>query len=331
MAAIAVVAVYAVTRNLTRKPAPFVDARPKPLMATWSGGAWYWIETESPTLSRLVRAEGSGRKEIATSAEILDFAISGKSIAWSSRTGPAYTISVASVDGGSRRDVRQSSTRASGVWVDAERVYWLENAPAAVPEGAPFPPLEAGVRVQAAPLTGGQVSSLATLMEPEGLAVVGKHGQELYVATFRPGALGSTAFFRVPVGGGTATRLAGTVARQSGLLSADGTLYWLGPSPEAAQPQSSSCVYELGTDGKVRALTDWLPGGGRLFDTDRGLVYVDPTYTSNAWPISDGRELPRPFPVTPDYAVLAVGGGEMLIRPYEAPPKAVPLFRIGLP
>ena len=77
-------------------------------------------------------------------------------------------------------------------------------------------------------------------------------------------------------------------------------------------------------------LTDWLPSGGRLYETNRGVCYVDDSPLPSAWPLTGPRELPNSLLVPENYVVLAVGGGEMLLQSTESASR-FPVYRMGLP
>jgi hypothetical protein len=271
-------------------------------------------------------------QDLATAEKIGEFAIGGEQIAWSATDHGTTSIFLSNSDRASTREVWKGTARVAGLLIGAGRLFWIEQNAPIVPECAPLPPLSSTCKVMAAPLAGGPASMVATLMEPEGEQCVGIHGDQLYISTFRPAALGTTVWYRIPLNGGVPQRIAGAAARQHAVLGSDGSLYWLAPSREASQSQSTSCIRRLRPDGKSETLTDWLPQGGRLADTNRGIVYVDESWAAQAWPIASSRELPRPLPLPDGYGVLAAGDGELLARKTtEVNPKSVSLFRVALP
>lgn len=318
-----------------RALASFAQARSNPAQTIWQDGDWYWLEpaekTEKPIGARLIRAGNSGAQSLADAENITVFAIAGKQVAWTAKEGSNWTINAANTDGSSKKSLWSGAQEPHGLYLAEGKAYWLEQAPAIVPNSGPLPPLAGSLRLLSVAVEGGEPAPVATLMEPEGVQVLGVHAGNIYVSAFRPGDLGATAFYRIPLAGGTSERVASESGRQQGLLTRNGVLYWTAPGQEDNRRSALLCVRRLGDKANIETLTDWLPLGGHLYDTEHGVFYVDGSYLSEAWRMRSEAKLARPVSQPRDTLVLAVGGSEMLLKGNGLPLTNFPVYRVPLP
>jgi hypothetical protein len=314
-------------------PPPTLFAHPRAELAnpTWHDGAWYWIEGSGKPGSRLVRGTGSGTTDVASMDQIRSYSVGAGKVAWIAGAGKGWTVSVASLDGTARQILWSGNLEPHGICIAERRVYWLEEALPLVPGNILLPPLASTIKVISAPVEGGGPNSIAgTVMELTGEQVVGVRDGQIYVAASRSGLQGATTIYRVPLAGGGARRVAGETGAQNGMLTRNGTLYWTAPSRESSQPESTFCVRRLDRDKGPETLEDWLPGGGKLYETAQGVYYVDAGYQATAWPIGNAKTLSKPAPLPPGFAVVAVGDREMLVR-QSGGGATDPLYRMPLP
>jgi hypothetical protein len=323
---------YIALRALTpAKPALLAQARTPPIDPTWQDGSWYWIEAGPLGKPELVRFDGKGLRTVASAAKLTSYTIGRKSAVWAVQDAGRWSIRAADLDGEGPRTLWTGEREPHGLCVVDGRAYWLDQIPPAVPAGGPLPPLAATLQLLSISEDGGSPQVVGSLMEPEAGQVIGVRGGQAYVSAYRPGARGVTAIYRVPLVGGLPRRIAGEVGRQKALLADDGSLYWVAPSREASNPESNACIRRLGAGDKPETVAEWLPQGGRLFNTYSGICYVDGNFDASAWPLAAGRDIPRKAPITAGYIVLAAGGGELLLKPIAASGARVPLYRAGMP
>lgn len=327
-----IVGVFLAMRFLTPpKPASFVTAGSLPTQARWHESVWYWLETPEKAKARLMRADSSGARPLVEADQLTSYALDAGKIAWIARDGKTWKITLSALNGTNPQTVWSGDTTPRGLYISGDKLYYLEQTPPVIPNSGALPPLGSRLRILALPVTGGTPAEIASLLESEGDEIAGVHDGQLYVKAFRTGVPGATVIFRVPVSGGTPKRIVGEAGRQSVLMTRDGTLYWTAASPEDSRANNAFCVRRLGKDDKPETLTDWLPANGRLFETRRGLVYVDGDYQPTAWPLSGARELPHPLYTLRDYGVVAAGDGELLLRQMYKPQSDFSLYRIGIP
>ena len=357
-----VLAYQAVRSALPKALTPLGQARSLPQDVAWHDGAWYWIERPDKKPARLIRADAGGQREVATAEEIGEICLSGDRLAWTSRTGNKWSITMADARGSSRTYLLGRLTRPRGLWIEGggahPRIYWLEATPPAVPGCEPFPPLGPSCNVLSIAEPEEQPTVLTTLMEPDGQQILGKRGDDLFFSTFREGSLGTTAMYRVnqkpdngsepghqqgdvPTGNserGTRNshraipqRIAAASGRQKALLTSSGDIFWLAMSREASSSGSIYCVRRLEKDGEIDTVCDWLPHGGQLTEIGGQMVYLDGSFLPRAWPIPGRRDLPRPIDGPDGYATIGIGDSDLLLTPIGQPSgnQGVPLYRMA--
>ena len=299
--------------------------------AEFADGAWYWIEGMNSPGAHLVRATGSSIAGVASTEQVRSFSVGHGKIAWIAGDGKTWSISVEGIDGSARAGIWSGDREPSGLYLADDKLYWLEQVPAAVPESGPMPPLGPTLKVVSAPLAAGAApTALGSIMEPVGRKILGIHDDRLYAAANRGAFKDITTVYEIPLKGGPSKRIIGEVGDHSALLSPDGTLYWTSPSREDAQPDKAVCVWRLGRDGKPEPIQDWLPSGGRLFASGPTLCYIDGSYSASAWPIGAPGGMPQSLPLPAGYRAVAVGNGEILLQP-EGVDKTTPIYRTALP
>jgi hypothetical protein len=188
----------------------------------------------------------------------------------------------------------------------------------------------ARIQVFSMPQAGGPPVAVAVLWENTEARVLGLHGNDLYIATSYSPTPGHMALYRLPPDG-PPVRLVGEIGSQHALLTRDGTLYWVAQSRDAAIPNTMSCIRRLRKEGKPETLSDWLPVNGKLYETARGVVYVDGEYLSRAWPVGEPKQLTSSYDSPPDFLVRAVGENEMLLERIEGKRTKIALYRVALP
>jgi hypothetical protein len=325
-------------------PSLLTRARTQPVYPTSHGDAWYWLEHSKDAGSRLVRAAPSGVQTLAQADAIPRYDAAGENVVWAAREGKRWSIYIAAADGTGKRVLWSGLEEPRGLRLAEGRLYWLRILPPALPESGPFPPLSARMEVIAIPREGGAPALIAQLWEAEDGEALGVHAGALYVAAYRTIGPGSMAIYRISLTGDMPPRrIVGESRRPHALLTRDGALYWMAPSPEASGPLNVFCIRRMGKDGRPETLSDWLPAGapsgaamsvhsgGRLFETRRGVVCVDGDFQSRAWSAGRHDALPQPQPQPAGYYALAAGESELLLIPAGAPGANIPLYRIPLP
>jgi hypothetical protein len=326
------VSAYVVRRALTpRAPVFFAQARSSFVGARWHEGNWYWLEGAGTPGARLVRANASVTLTVAAGDRIGAYSLAEGKVVWTVRDGSRWTVDIGGADGSGKRTLWSGEREPRGLCLAAGRVFWLEQAPPAVPESGALPPLAATLKLVSVPTEGGSPGVIATLLETEGGQVIGVHDGQIYLSAFRPGTYGVTAIYRVALTGGNPRRVVGETGRQRVLLTREGLLYWVSPSPEDNGVGKSVCIRRLGREDRPETLADWLPANGQLYETDHGVCYVDSSSPAAAWPLTGGKELPRSVPLPGNYTVLAAGDGEMLLESTGTTPTNIPVYRMALP
>jgi hypothetical protein len=324
--------VYFVARARTgQKLTAFAQAKVAPTQILWREGSWYWLEADGKSEARLVRADASGARPLATADKIAGYAVADGKLVWAAKEGDQWNLAVAAPDASGKRTLYSGEREPRGLCLANGYVFWLEPMPPAVPESGPLPPLAGMLRLLSLPLDGGVPKVIATLLESESGQVLGVHADQAYVAATRLGTPGATLLYRVSLREGVVQRVAGEAGQHTALLTREGSLFWVAPSLEDSRMNASACIRRLGQDGKAETLADWLPANGRLYDTVRGVVYVDGGFEPSAWPIANRRELPRAVPLPREHTVLALGSDEMLLGSANATPANIPLYRTTLP
>ena len=299
----------------TGKPVSLGAAGSMPEDIRRVGGAWYWIERPDKKPARLMRAApGQTPGAVAEAAEIAAYDTDGKVVVWSERSGSIWKVARGG-DGTAEPAVLWSGTgEPGGLCIDGDTVVWTHRNDPKVAGADILPALSGSVTVQACPIAGGAVRAVTELPEPGPARVLGRDGDQYWVASMRQPAPGSTGLWKVPVSGGIAARFHSTQGMHQPLRASDGTIWTTEPSRESAQPIASSVLVRFGKDGKRDAVADWLPASGRAYDTGSEILYGDRENPTNMWRYRGPERLPETLPVPAGTEALAAGEGFLMVR-----------------
>lgn len=328
----------AVRVAVPREPEVFSRVGAVPISPILRQGAWYWLErANGERETHLVRVAAASRVQRLAVADVIgSYDVADGKVVWTAREGNRWSIYAGSAAGDGRANALWSGRgEPQGIRLIAGQIFWLTDGPAAVPGGAPLPPLASTLQVHSLAPQGGAPVLVTTLLETRGGQVIGLQAGDLYVSAFRPGTPGCMVVYRVPVRGGATPRIVGEVGRYPMLLARDGSLYWIAQSRESSNASFISSVRRLGgrDGGGPETLSDWLPSGGTLCDTARGVCYLDGSVYPSLWPVArhDARGLPRPLSLPKGYYPVAASGDQILLRHADAPAADFTLHRMPLP
>ncbi len=298
-------------------------------VADWHDDAWYWLESAGGPGSRILRAAGSSTVAIVSEGLITSYTAGQGHIAWIVGKGDKWRVNLEGIDGTGKSAIWTGNREPHGLCVADSKLYWLEDTLPFLPNSSPMPPLDSRVQVVAAPLSGGSPAVVGEIMERHGSQVLGVHDGSIFVMATRQGLQDATVLYRCPVAGGMARRIAAETGDHRALLTHNGELYWTGPSRESAQPQRSICIRRIAGAGRTEWLQDWLPYGGRFYESTHGVYYVGGgSGVPFAFPVGGSNPLPQTAPIPDGYATVAVGNNEMLVRQIATGDNS--LYRISL-
>lgn len=328
LAAIAIVAIVAVRHFRVTAPDRFVPSATAVSNASWHSDHWYWKERIGKKAEALVRVESGAIRRLATAEKIGDYFATPTHMLWAALDGSAWTIQISDAQAGGIKELWRGAAEPRGLYLGADTAYWLQSAPAAIPADAVLPPLGAQIELIGAPFSGSQPRVISRVMEPFGSQILGITNGEVWLTAIRQSLHNATTIYRVPAGGGFATRVVGETGIQNALLTPGGTLYWTAPCADAANPDMIVCIRRMSPAGKIETQTAWLNPKGRLFNTQRGVVYVDGGFSASAWPVGSYAVLPAATPSPPGYSVLSAGDDDLLLIPTGVVGAATPLYRV---
>lgn len=317
--------VYADLRTIT--PSRYGEAGAYPYEPSRDGRFWYWVERPINQKARLARVAGGAPEVLATADEIVDYHASGGSAAWVQRDGKAWSIQVIDANG-ARQTLPCGERGARSVFLAGDRLFWLASTPGTAGD-VPVPAFGPSLQVMETSLSTRTLRTGATLLESDG-RIIGLRGDDLYIRGLRHVLPGATVLYRATQGQ-RPVRLAAETGRGHALITSDGTLYWVAQSRDASNRENNACVRRLGSDGKPATVAEWLPPDGRLYDTGRGIYYVDGSVQSAAWRISAGPTLQRPLNLDSQFLAISAGDGELLARANDGRETRIPLSRVALP
>jgi hypothetical protein len=294
-------------------------------------GVWYWIKHVDKLHDVLVRVDDSGSEHPVSYAEqITDFTVGSERLFVISRNDKTWRATLSDMNGGNARDAWSGADQPHGAFMAGDIVYWLRLKPAAVPDAGAFPPLGPQLELISTSVANGESRVVSTILEPEGVAVIGVHQGDVWVSAHRTGVPGVDTVYRVPASGGPSERIVGETGRVSAVLTPTGVLYWTAPSTEAQNIDQVWCVRKRDASGTVETLTDWLPGRGRLFDTRIGICYIDGSALPSVWPITTHLTLPRPLPLAAGYVAVAAGENDLLLKSVRETGVDASIYRMWL-
>jgi hypothetical protein len=243
-------------------------------------GRWVWLKQTGESTELLTSAGGGTPQVIARGTGWTDVALDGNTAWLLQREGDGGAVLRCPLAAGSSPSVVAGGLESpSGLKAFEGGVFWVETSP--LPRnGHPGVPLlgpTARFRVRD---SSGQVRTVAdwpVTPGPEtrslgsaGPRILAADRGALFASVRRPT---TTEFIRVPLSGGSATRLVIESGDQSGTLR-DGLFYWTGPSEEAGAGTQLTCVRRFRSDGSAETICDWLDAGGTLVACRRGLLYA---------------------------------------------------------
>lgn len=281
-------------------------------------GAWIWIERPDNKPARLMRGvAGQTPGMVAEAGAIAAYDTDGKIMVWSQRNGKIWSVLRAGDGASTPAELWRGPGEPGGLHIDNDTVVWTHrNAPKV--EGADIlPALSGSVTIHACPINGGPVRTVTELPEPGPAQVLGRDGDQYWVASMREPAPGSTGIWKVPVAGGTALRFHSTQGMHQPIRTADNTIWTTEPSRESAPPIASLVLVRFGKDGKREVLADWLPASGRAYDSGKGVVFGDRENPMNVWSPNGAERLPSTLPVPEGTEALAAGEGYLLVRKWN--------------
>ena len=215
------------------------------------------------------------------------------------------------------------------------------NSPPKVKDALPFPTLEGALQLVSMPEetkanSGTKPDFVSTLPERTGEQFIGVSQGEAVVSCFREGGIGVTAIYRIDLKTGKFDRIAGEIGRRRALLTKEGDLYWVGSSLEAISSYSIASIHRIKRSPdnatlKTETLTDMLPSGGSLFDSERGVLYVDGSQQPQLWQLGSSRESHSPVKAPEGYFYVAADGQEALLQPSLPINGSNSLHRMRLP
>jgi hypothetical protein len=309
------------------RPVKFAVAGAPPVRPMFQSGSWYWLEKPKGPQARLVKMAGGPVETIDSADEITGFDASATSAVWACLTGRQWSVKTAA-NGAQTKVLWTGTDPAKSVRIDGDYAYILVSLASPVARALPFPPLGKKLSLLRVPLAGGTGVSVATLMEDEG-EIYGVHGHEVFISAWRNGPPGSTAFYTVNQEG-KAKRLAGEAGKTNAIITRDGTSYWMGNSRESFYETGISAIIRMGKSGKPELVSDWYPTDGQLFETSRGVYYVDGDVRRQIWPVAEPGQMPKPLPYSIYFSALAVNDTEAIFQPISYTPRAVVLSRSPL-
>jgi hypothetical protein len=287
---------------------------------------WMWIERPANQKARLVRVDGGQTRDLAAADAITSFDSDGKTTVWIARDGNTWLIQLE----GSQAPLFRGPSEPKGLCIAGGRLYWTLPTRSVVPGNVYSPGLAPKLTVISQEISGGAPFVVAELLESDGTPL-GVRGNDLYVQAFRPGYPGSTVIYQIPSKGGAAERIVGESQRYRALLTSDGDLYWPAESLNASNPISVSQIRRLKPGGRPETVIDWVHSRGRIYQTDKGVLYIDNGYQYSTWAVESTKDgMPRQIRIPAGYISVALGGSEALLMPSSAVRGPMVLYKIAL-
>lgn len=286
-----------------------------PEQISQSAGEWGFVAPGGPNAPVLLQLwkPGGEPRTVRQAAAIGCWHGSADRVVWSERRGTAWAVCSSARSGGPVTDVAQLPEEPSGAYVDGSTAYWL--APQAPPSSthAQLAPLMSclGLYCSKGPTPAVLLGSVPEMGKGR---VLGVRDGKVVVVAWRVGPPGSLVAYEIPAAGGVARRVGSTSGAGDAILGADGVLYWVAQGRETSQDTSVVSLGSLDKDGRVTPLSDWLDGGGKLYNTRRGVLYLDAETEPGIWPLGREHETPHALAVSSGYRMLALGQEEALVH-----------------
>lgn len=318
---VAGIAAYAYVMRTRLVATPLCVAEAVPEKARFVAGNWVWLERSGKSAA-VVSVRGGRRSLIARHDRIADLWPSASLVAWIAGDGETWTIRTAKPDGSEVRVIAECAGKPLAVWTDGRQMAWLVDVPAKVATAASFIP-SLGRTTELWRSRQGETVRAGVLAE--GLAsaqILGVREGAYLVSCVRDEGIRCSVLYAIgphvpPI------RFAGEVGWVSALLSSDGLIYWTAPS-RGSNSLLTGCIRSADTSSLTPAtVADWLPAGGRLVETKRGIVVVG-VGSETAWRIDAAKRIGVPVPMLP--AEWPVGGGDdvlLTVRRAKTPGRVV--------
>ncbi|NLH99056.1 MAG: hypothetical protein GX446_06135 [Chthonomonadales bacterium] len=317
-------AVYAARTRLVAIPLCVAEAVPE--QARLVGDTWVWLERTNGA-TKVVSVRSGRRVVLAAHEDVVSLEASPESVAWIGKAGDAWEIRTARIDGSNASTAASMKERPLAVWTDGSRLAWVVEIPSPATAANFLPPL--GPQTQIWLAAGGAAHPIAEVAEGFVSAQLrGMLNGTLYLAGVRNEGIRSTVLYAVSPAM-PPRRFAAEIGARSTLMTADGRIYWTAPS-RGSNSLLTGCVRSA-EPGKLEPTTvaDWLPAGGRLAETARGVV-VTGAGTETAWLVSPQKRLGVPLPMLPDQWPVAAGGHVLLTVHRAKTPGRVVVSTVGM-
>lgn len=311
------------------KPKSVGTASTFPESVSFHDGRFYWLEKPKKGPVKLVRTGSSGIDTIHSAEAISGYGASGDWVVYAAKENGKYVVRAW---GGPGRENQLASDEREVVTASifGRDAYWLVKEGPQGDDASPLPAVGPKLQVMTAPASGGAAKLAAALLESDG-ALLGIQNGQLYLAGYRAGSGGSSAFYSIPTAGGPAKRIAGDGGRASALLAKDGSIYWTAPSRESSDVGNMWCIRRLNPGSKPEVYSDWLRARGEIFESDRGIAYVDGAVRPAVWVPRSADKFPSLIPLDSELIPIGVGSSDILSFSDTASRTNLPLTVVALP
>lgn len=322
---VAGVAVYAARSRLVAVPLCVAESVPE--QARLVRDTWVWLERREGNVS-VVSMHAGRRIVIATHDEVASLSTSKDAVAWIGKDGDAWTIRRAGLDGSNVTEFARVDGTPLAVWTDGQQVLWAVDRGPSSSVAEFIPPLGSRTEIRLAVGTAGQ--PIAEIAERFAEAhILGKRNGTVYLAGVRAEGIRCTVLYAIGADS-PPRRFAGEVGAHSAMMTEEGSVYWTGPS-RGSNSLLTGCIRAARPDSlEPQTIADWLPAGGRLHATTRGLV-VTGAGTETAWRVLPSARLGEPLPMLPDQWPVAAGGDLLLTVHRAKTPGRVAVSTVRMP
>lgn len=325
---VAGIAAYAYVSRTRPVVKPLCVAEAVPEEASLVGGRWVWLERTEKSAA-VVTVRGGRRSVIARHVRISGFGPSASLIAWGAGDGKTWAIRTAKPDGADVRVVAECAGKPLAVWTDGRQVAWLVDVPVKTLTAASFIPA-LGRTTELWRSREGQTARAGILAEGLTSAqILGVREGAYLVSCVRDEGIRCSVLYAIgphmaPI------RFAGEVGWVSALLSSDGQIYWTAPS-RGSNSLLTGCVRSADTSSLTPVtVADWIPAGGRLVETKRGIVVMGGG-SETAWRMDAVKRIGVPLPMLPTQWPVGAGGDVLLTVKRAKTPGRVAVNTVRIP
>ena len=311
------VAVFAYASRTRLVAEPLCVAESVPEEVRLVGADWVWLERTAHDAAVVV-VRGGRRSVLARHDRVVSMWSSPSLIVWAARDGDVWTVRSAGLDGSNLAVIAECSGPPFAVWTDGARAAWIADVPVKTKTAADFIP-SLGRHAELWQSRGGKVSRVAVLSEALASAqIVGYREGAYVVACVRDEGIRCSALYAV----GTVIppiRFAGEVGTIRAMMSSNAWIYWTAPS-RGSNSLLTGCIRAADMSSlKPETIADWLPAGGQVTETKRGILVIG-AGSETAWRIEQDRHIGVPVPMLPDQWPVGAGGDLLLtVRRANAP------------